>query len=101
MQLTVSSAAAEGVSAAAKVFVVGAGVSGMAAALEARKRGLAFEILEASEPFSTIVNFPKGKPIYTFPTEMTPDGDLQFTARVKEPPMPGRSAPTAIQMVPR
>ncbi len=32
-----------------------------------------------------MVNFPKGKPIYTYPTEMVPEGDLQFTAEVKEP----------------
>lgn len=67
------------------VVIIGAGVSGMAAALEAKKNGLRFEILEATEPFSTIVNFPKGKPIYTYPTEMIPAGDLQFTAQVKEP----------------
>jgi NosR/NirI family nitrous oxide reductase transcriptional regulator len=66
--------------------IVGAGVSGMAAALEARKQGLSFVILEAVEPFSTVVNFPKGKPIYTYPTDMVPVGDLQFTERssVKE-----------------
>ncbi len=67
------------------VVIVGAGVSGMAAALEARKNGLSFEVTEATEPFSTIVNFPKGKPIFTYPTDMTPAGDLQFTAQVKEP----------------
>ena len=68
------------------LVIVGAGVSGMAAALEARQNGLRFEILEATEPFSTIVNFPKGKPIYTYPTDMTPAGELQFTGRssVKE-----------------
>jgi thioredoxin reductase/ferredoxin len=66
------------------LVILGAGVSGMAAALEARKAGLRFEILEATEPFSTIVNFPKGKPIYTYPTEMTPAGDLQFRADIKE-----------------
>lgn len=67
------------------LVIVGAGVSGMASALEARKAGLSFEILEATEPFSTIVNFPKGKPIYTYPRDMTPAGDLQFSATVKEP----------------
>src|SRR5439155_1412500 len=67
------------------LVIVGAGVSGIAAAMEAKKRGLAFEILEASEPFSTVVNFPKAKPIYTYPTDMKPYGDLQFTAQVKEP----------------
>ena len=67
------------------LVIVGGGVSGMAAALEARKRELSFKLLEASEPFSTIVNFPKGKPIYTYPTEMTPRGEIQFEAQVKEP----------------
>jgi len=61
--------------------IIGAGVSGMAAALEARKAGLRFEILESAEPFFTIVNFPRRKPIYTYPTGMTPAGDLQFTSR--------------------
>ncbi|MCI0481006.1 MAG: NAD(P)-binding domain-containing protein, partial [Candidatus Dadabacteria bacterium] len=67
------------------LVIVGAGVSGMAAALEAKRNGLRFEILEATEPFSTIVNFPRGKPIYTYPTDMVPAGDLQFTKDVKEP----------------
>jgi thioredoxin reductase/Fe-S-cluster-containing hydrogenase component 2 len=68
------------------LVIVGAGVSGMAAALEARKEDLRFEVLEATEPFSTLVNFPKGKPIYTYPTDMAPAGELQFTERssVKE-----------------
>lgn len=67
------------------LIIIGAGVSGMAAALEAKKAKLNFEILEATEPFSTITNFPKAKPIYTYPTEMVPAGNLQFTASVKEP----------------
>ncbi|MDB5321474.1 MAG: hypothetical protein JWN40_3105 [Phycisphaerales bacterium] len=66
------------------LVILGAGVSGMAAALEAKKANLKFEILEAAEPFSTIVNFPRGKPIYTYPTDMTPAGDLQFRADIKE-----------------
>ncbi|MBK7643738.1 MAG: NAD(P)-binding domain-containing protein [Planctomycetes bacterium] len=65
--------------------IVGGGVSGMAAALEARKLGLSFEVLEASEPFSTLVNFPKRKPIYAYPTQMRPAGELEFKADVKEP----------------
>ncbi|MFN7973288.1 MAG: NAD(P)-binding domain-containing protein [Acidobacteriota bacterium] len=67
------------------LVIVGAGVSGMAAALEAEKSKLTYQLFEASEPFSTVVNFPKGKPIFTYPTEMRPAGDLQFTATVKEP----------------
>jgi thioredoxin reductase/ferredoxin len=68
------------------LVVVGAGVSGMAAALEARQAGLRFELLEATQPLSTIVNFPKGKPIYTYPAGMTPAGQLQFgeRSRVRE-----------------
>ncbi len=65
--------------------IIGGGVSGMSAALEAKKLRLDCVLIEASEPFSTIVNFPKGKPIYTYPTDMTPAGDLQFAAQVKEP----------------
>jgi thioredoxin reductase/NAD-dependent dihydropyrimidine dehydrogenase PreA subunit len=67
------------------VTILGAGVSGMAAALEARRLGLDFEVLEASEPFSTIANFPRAKPIFTYPLAMRPEGSLQVSATVKEP----------------
>ncbi len=60
------------------LVVVGAGVSGVAAVAEARKSALRVEIIEAAGSFSTIVNFPRGKPIYTYPTDMVPAGDLQF-----------------------
>lgn len=64
--------------------IIGAGVSGIAAAIEAKKAGLKFSVFEASQVFSTVVNFPKAKPIYTYPTDMTLSGGLQFTATVKE-----------------
>ena len=64
--------------------IIGAGVSGISAALEARQAGLTFKVFEAVQPFSTIVNFPKGKPIYTYPTEMEPAGQMRFRADVKE-----------------
>jgi thioredoxin reductase/ferredoxin len=67
------------------LVIVGGGVSGMSAAIEARKLGLAFVVVEASEPFSTIVNFPKAKPIFTYPSAMVPAGSLTLTAKVKEP----------------
>lgn len=66
------------------VAILGASVAGMAAALEARKLGLSYAVVEASEPFSTIVNFPAGKPIFLYPTEMRPAGELQLAAEVKE-----------------
>ena len=58
--------------------IVGGGTSGFAAAKEAKKLGLRCAVFEASEPFSTIVNFPKGKPIYTYPTDVPVEGDLAF-----------------------
>ena len=60
------------------LVVIGAGVSGVSAMAEATKANLRCEILEATETMSTIINFPKGKSIFTYPTEMTPDGDMQF-----------------------
>jgi len=64
--------------------IIGGGVSGFAAAIEAKKAGLNFKLYEAVQDFSTVANFPKGKPIYTYPTNMTPAGELQFKAEVKE-----------------
>ena len=64
--------------------IVGGGVSGIAAAMHAKRRRLSFVVFEATQVFSTVANFPKGKPIYTYPTKMSPVGSLQFTAQVKE-----------------
>jgi NosR/NirI family nitrous oxide reductase transcriptional regulator len=77
-------AGARGKSGVVDVAIVGAGVSGIAAAMEAKKLGLSFVVLEAAQEFNTIVNFPKGKPIYTYPTEMKPSGEMQLAADVKE-----------------
>ena len=66
------------------VVILGAGAAGMAAAREARRRGLSFCVLEARRRFATIKDFQKGKPIYTYPNDMTPAGDLQVSAKVKE-----------------
>ena len=66
------------------LIILGAGVAGMAAAIEAHRLGLSFAVIETAEPFSTLVNFPKGKPIFTYPEAMTPEGELQVHATVKE-----------------
>ncbi len=66
------------------LVIIGAGVAGMAAAVEARRLGLTCEVLESSEPFSTLLNFPRAKPIYTYPLGMNPAGELQVSAVVKE-----------------
>ena len=64
--------------------IIGGGVSGISAAIEARKSGMNFQLFEASEVFSTIKNFPKGKPIFTYPDAMKLEVGLQVTATVKE-----------------
>jgi len=66
------------------VAIVGGGVSGMAAAMRAKELGLRFAVLESAEPFFTIANFPRRKPIYTYPRDMKPHGSLQVSAEVKE-----------------
>ncbi len=68
----------------ADLAIVGGGVAGVAAALEAKRLGLRFVVFEASQPFATIINFPKQKPIFTYPTEMQPAGELALQAEVKE-----------------
>ena len=60
------------------LIILGGGVSGYAAALEAQKHNLNFALIEANAPFNTVENFPQGKPIFTYPTEMTPDGKITF-----------------------
>ncbi|MEO5718610.1 MAG: FAD-binding protein, partial [Chthoniobacterales bacterium] len=65
--------------------IVGGGVSGVSAAIEAQKAGLNFKIFEATQPFSTVANFPKAKPIYAYPTNLKLKGGLHFTKDVKEP----------------
>jgi len=66
------------------LVIVGGGVAGMAAALEAQREGLTFEVIEAAQPFATLVNFPARKPIYTYPATMTPAGSLRIHADIKE-----------------
>ncbi len=80
-QKRASGAAMEGL---LDVAIIGAGVAGMAAAIECAKQGLRFAVLESAKPFATIANFPAGKPIFTYPRRMTPDGHLQVGADVKE-----------------
>ena len=53
------------------VAIVGGGVSGIAAAIEAKNAGLSFAVFEATEVFSTVANVPKGKPIH-LPDGLTP-----------------------------
>ncbi|MBI5167887.1 MAG: FAD-binding protein, partial [Candidatus Eisenbacteria bacterium] len=66
------------------LVILGGGVAGMAAAIEAKLQGLSFEVIEATAPFATIADFPRGKPIFTYPASLMPEGALQVRATVKE-----------------
>ena len=68
------------------VAIVGGGAAGFAAAREADRLGLSYVVFEASEPFATIANFPRGKPIFKYPTELPLEGgfELQSRSDVKE-----------------
>ena len=64
--------------------IIGGGVSGISAAIEAKRLGLSFKVFDTKGPFSTIADFPAGKPILAYPTEMIPAGDFQVSADKKE-----------------
>jgi thioredoxin reductase/ferredoxin len=66
------------------IAILGAGAAGMAAAREARNLGIDAVVLEANRRFATIKDFQQRKPIYTYPQDMTPAGDLTVSAEVKE-----------------
>ncbi len=66
------------------LVIVGAGIAGCAAGLEAKALGLRFLILEADRAFSTIHNFPTGKPIYTYPETLTQQARLKTVGDNKE-----------------
>jgi thioredoxin reductase len=77
-------AGAEAEDGPADLAIVGGGVAGLAAALEAKRLGLRFVVFEAAQPFATIANFPKEKPIFTYPTDFKHAGDMALSAEVKE-----------------
>lgn len=66
------------------LLIIGAGPAGVAAGLEAIKHDYNFKILESAKRFSTIINFPKGKPIIAAPDEYSQESDLKINEGVKE-----------------
>ena len=52
--------------------------------MEAKTLGLSYIVIESAEQLSTLINFPKRKPIFTYPTAMRPAGGVQVSADVKE-----------------
>lgn len=65
-------------------IIVGAGPAGIAAGMEAVKKDYKFKILESSKKFSTIINFPKGKPIIAAPNKYSQESDLKIKDGIKE-----------------
>lgn len=66
------------------VIIVGAGPAGIAAGLEAQKQNINYKILESSQKYNTIINFPKGKPIFAEPVEYKQKSDLIINEGTKE-----------------
>jgi NosR/NirI family nitrous oxide reductase transcriptional regulator len=66
------------------VLIIGGGLAGVACALECEKQGLDYEVLESSGLFSTIENFPKGKPILAKPDGYREESQLSIQNGYKE-----------------
>jgi hypothetical protein len=65
--------------------IIGGGVSGVSAAIEARKGRAELSDFRGEPSRSRRSRtFPKAKPIYTYPTDLSLKGGLQFTTDVKE-----------------
>ncbi len=66
------------------LIIIGAGPAGIAAGIKAKKSGYNFKILEASSKFNTIKNFPKGKPIFAEPVDLTQQSEIKISDGTKE-----------------
>ncbi len=66
------------------IIIVGAGPAGISAGLEAQKQNINFKILESSQKYNTIINFPKGKPIYAEPVDYKQNAELIINEGTKE-----------------
>jgi len=66
------------------LVIVGAGPAGIAAGIEASKHDWQFKIIESSQKFNTIINFPKGKPIFAEPEDYQQKSDLIINDGTKE-----------------
>ena len=66
------------------VVIIGAGASGLNAALQAQERGMTYIVLEKNKIANTIENFPEGKWVYAEPDQQPPKGKLWLDGATKE-----------------
>lgn len=66
------------------VVIIGAGASGLNAALQAKERGMRYVLLEKEQIANTIENFPEGKYVYAEPDTQPPKGKLWLDGATKE-----------------
>ena len=66
------------------LVIVGAGPSGIAAALAAMSHNLTFELLEQDSIGGTVSHYPRGKIVMTAPVELPVFGKMQFKETTKE-----------------
>lgn len=66
------------------VLIAGAGVAGVAAALEAAELGLRFLIVDASRPLATLHDLPAEKPIHLYPGNVANVSRLRLEGATKE-----------------
>lgn len=66
------------------VVIIGAGASGLNAALQAKERGMRYVLLEKEKIANTIENFPEGKYVYAEPDSQPPKGKLWLDGATKE-----------------
>ena len=66
------------------VVIIGAGPSGFAASLGAKKAGMNFITIEQDSLGGTVAHFPRGKLVMTQPAELPIVGKMKFTETTKE-----------------
>jgi NosR/NirI family nitrous oxide reductase transcriptional regulator len=66
------------------VVVIGAGPSGIGAALACKASGLSVEVIERERPFNTIQNYPKHKHVFAEPRDFGDSSRFPFMDSIKE-----------------